>query len=74
MKLNIFAGWVGYLAVLGSFASLAAGLVAAGTNHTQLAMLAGIAFVFFAGMGIAVVGSTIHHDHKLHRDVPHLIE
>jgi hypothetical protein len=74
MKLNIFAGWVGYLAVLGSFFSLAGGLVAAGTGHTQLAIIAGIAFVFFAGMGIAVVGSTVHYDHTHHRDIPHFIE
>lgn len=72
MKLNIFAGWIGFLAVLGSFFSLAGGLVAAGTGHTELAMVAAIAFVFFAGTGIGVVGSTIHYDHKMHRDIPHL--
>jgi hypothetical protein len=72
MKLNIFAGWVGYVAVLGSFFSLASGLVAAGTGHTQLAIIAAICFVIFAGVGITVVGSTVHYDHKMHRDVPHL--
>ena len=72
MKLNIFAGWVGYLAVLGSFFSLAGGLVAAGTGHTQLAIIAAISFVIFVGVGISVVGSTIHYDHKMHRDIPHL--
>ena len=74
MKLNIFAGWVGYLAVLGSFFSLAAGLVAAGTGHTNFAILAAAAFVIFAVAGISVVGTTVHYDHAHHRDIPHLIE
>jgi len=72
MKLNIFAGWLGYVAVLGSFFSLATGLVAAGTGNTSYAILAAIGFVLFAGLGLSVVGSTIHYDHKMHRDVPHL--
>jgi hypothetical protein len=72
MSLNIFAGWAGYLLALVAVVSLAGFLVAAGYGFTGWAVIAGICFVGAALLGVAIVGGTVRHDHRLHQDTPHM--
>ncbi|TJZ79450.1 hypothetical protein FCG67_07400 [Rhodococcus oryzae] len=71
MSLNIFAGWVGFGCVLLTALTLGMFLVAAGSGHPGWAIVAGSALVVVITTAVAVVGGTIHHDHKLGRDTPH---
>lgn len=72
MSLNIFAGWAGYLLALVAIVSLAGFLVAAGYGFTGWAIISGIVFVGAAALGVAIVGGTVRHDHRLHQDTPHM--
>ena len=46
-------------------------LVAAGSGHPGWAIVAGSALLLVVTTAVAVVGGTVHHDHKLGRDTPH---
>ncbi|MCX5041836.1 hypothetical protein OG921_01340 [Aldersonia sp. NBC_00410] len=72
MSLNIFAGWAGYLLALVAVISLAGFLVAAGYGFTGWAVISGICFVGAVLLGVAIVGGTVRHDHRLHQDTPHM--
>lgn len=71
MKLNIVAGWVGFTSVLLAAGSLGMFLVATGTDHVALAVLAGVAFLLVVATAGIVVGGTIRHDRRLGIDLPH---
>jgi len=51
---------------LGSF------LVAAGSGQGGWALIAGLAGVACIGLAVALYASTVRHDHKVHRESPHL--
>lgn len=74
MKLNTFAGWAGYGLALAAFASLAGFLVAAGTGYLGWAIVAGSICVVAIALAAAIVGGTVHHDHRVHQDTPHIFE
>ncbi|NGP09119.1 hypothetical protein G6038_27325 [Rhodococcus sp. 14C212] len=72
MKLNLFVAWTGYMLALLSIVSLAAFLFAAGSGNGGWALVAGVVCVVAVATAIAMIGSTVHHDHRLHRETPHL--
>ncbi|MBH0123027.1 hypothetical protein ACWDUD_29225 [Rhodococcus sp. NPDC003382] len=72
MKLNLFVAWAGYTLGLLAIACLALFLLAAGYGHTGPAIVAGISTLVVAGIAMAMIGGTIHHDHKVHRVTPKL--
>lgn len=72
MKLNTFVAWAGYTLALLAIASLALFLLAAGYGHAGPAIVAGIGTVVAAGLAMAMIGGTIHHDHKVHQVTPRL--
>ncbi|GAB4586471.1 hypothetical protein Ntsu_43030 [Nocardia sp. IFM 10818] len=48
-------------------------LTAAGSGHTQYAMLAGIVCAATVLFGVTVLGTTIHRDNMEHHNVPSLL-
>ncbi|MGW4119071.1 hypothetical protein [Nocardia sp. NPDC004711] len=56
-----------------AFATLAMALTAAGTGHTEWAMLAGIVCAATILFGITVMTTTVHRDHVDHHNVPSLL-
>ncbi|QIP38985.1 hypothetical protein G9444_1741 [Rhodococcus erythropolis] len=72
MKLNLFAAWASYFLVLATVVCLGSFLVAAGSGHGGWALIAGLAGVASIGLAVALYTSTVHHDHKVHRESPHL--
>lgn len=72
MKLNLFVAWMGYGLALLAIISLALFLVAAGSGHTGPAVVAGVGTVVAVGLAMAMIGGTIHHDHKAHEVTPKL--
>ncbi|HEY5855514.1 MAG TPA: hypothetical protein VIW24_16070 [Aldersonia sp.] len=73
MSLNIFAGWAGYALALVAVASLAAFLVSAGYGYMGWAIIAGCVCVVAIALAAAIIGGTVHHDHRLGQDTPHLL-
>lgn len=73
MKLNTFAGWAGYGLFVLAVAALGMFLVAAGYGHGTLAVLAGCVCVVATASAMALVGTVVKHDHKLHRNTPRLL-
>ncbi|WP_068277535.1 hypothetical protein [Aldersonia kunmingensis] len=72
MSLNIFAGWAGYVLALIAVVSAGSFLVAAGYGFTGWALIAALIFVGAVALAVGIVGGTVHHDHKLHRETPHM--
>jgi hypothetical protein len=72
MSLNIFAGWAGYVLALVAVVSAGSTLVAAGYGFTGWALLGALAFVGAVVLAIGIVGGTVRHDHKVHRETPHM--
>ncbi|WP_306361939.1 hypothetical protein [Nocardia sp. CC227C] len=73
VRRNRFAAWSGYFCALVAFATLAMALTAAGTGHSQWAIVAGgicAATLLFALM---LMTTTVHRDHLDHHDVPSLL-
>ncbi|WP_405495688.1 hypothetical protein [Nocardia sp. NBC_00511] len=56
-----------------AFATLAMALTAAGSGHTQWAMLAGIICAATVLFGITVMTTTVRRDHTEHHNVPNLL-
>lgn len=73
MNLDRFAVWSGYLLGLLSVAVTAIGLAALASGHHGWGMVAAIVLFATAGLGFAIVGGTVHHDHKAHKETPHLM-
>ncbi len=72
MKLNLFAAWASYFLVLATVVCLGSFLVAAGSGQGGWALIAGLAGVACIGLAVALYASTVRHDHKVHRESPHL--
>lgn len=72
MKLNLFAAWASYFLVLVTVVCLGGFLVAAGSGYGGWALIAGVAGVACVGLAVALYGGTVRHDHKVHRESPHL--
>lgn len=73
MNLDRFAVWTGYFLGLMSVTITALGLAALASGHHGWGMVAAVALLVTAGLGFTVVGGTVHHDHKIHRETPHLM-
>lgn len=72
MKLNLFAAWVGYFLILVAVVSLGSFLVAAGSGNGGWAVIAGSVCVVSVAIVMALIGGTVHHDHQMHRESPHI--
>lgn len=72
MKLNLFAAWVSFALALLSVVSLGAFLVAAGSGYGGWAVIAGSLCVVGVAGAMALMGGTVRHDHKVHRETPHI--
>ena len=72
MTLNGFAVWTGLLCTLLAFAALPMALFAAGSGRPGWATVAAAALLSSVGVGVGVIAAVVHHDHRHHRDTPHL--
>ncbi|WP_185993290.1 hypothetical protein [Rhodococcus sp. KBS0724] len=72
MKLNLFAAWASYFLVLVTVVCLGGFLVAAGSGNGGWALISGLAAAVSIGLMIALYTGTVRHDHKVHRETPHL--
>lgn len=73
MKLNTFAGWVGYGLALLAVTTMGLFLVAVGSGYDALAVLAGSVCVVAVAGAMGLVGGVVKHDHRLHRNTPRLL-
>ncbi|RDI50939.1 hypothetical protein [Nocardia mexicana] len=73
VKRNRFAAWAGYFCLLLAFASLGIGLTSAGRADDGWAILWGVVFLIAVGLGIGIVGTTVHRDHVEGHKPPHLL-
>lgn len=72
MKLNLFAAWASYFLVLVTVVCLGGFLVAAGSGNGMWAIIAGLTGVGCIVLAVALYTGTVRHDHKVHRESPHL--
>lgn len=73
VRRNHFAAWSGYFCALVTFATLAMTLTAAGSGHTQWAMICGILCALTILYGLTVIATTVHRDHADHHATPNLL-
>ncbi|MFI1920423.1 hypothetical protein [Nocardia sp. NPDC020380] len=73
VRRNRFAAWSGYFCILVAFATLAMTLTAAGSGHTQWAMIAGIICAATVLLGLTIMTTTVRRDHVEHHLVPNLL-
>ncbi|WP_147471597.1 hypothetical protein [Nocardia stercoris] len=73
VRRNRAVAWVGYVAVLITFATLPMALTAAGTGHTGFALLAGGICAAALITGVTLVSTTVHRDHTQHHATPNLL-
>jgi hypothetical protein len=71
--LNGLAAWTGLLCALVGFAALALGLVAAGSGHLGWAIVAAAVVLGSLGVGVGVIGTVVHYDHRHHIRTPRLL-
>ncbi|WP_153806997.1 hypothetical protein [Nocardia sp. SYP-A9097] len=57
-----------------AFATLAMALTAAGSGHTQYAMLSGIICAGTILFGLTVIATTVRRDHQDHHNTPNLLQ
>ena len=70
MKLNLFSAWATFALVLVSIVALAGFLVAAGSGFGGWAVLTGVICLGSVAAAAVLLGTTRHHDHRLHRPTP----
>ncbi|MBB5917032.1 hypothetical protein BJY24_005944 [Nocardia transvalensis] len=73
VRRNRAVAWSTYFCVLIAFATLAMALTAAGSGHTDLAVLAGGVCAATVIVGLTLVATTVHRDHEDHHAVPNLL-
>lgn len=72
MKLNLFAVWVRYVTVLVAVVLMAMFLVAIGSGEVGRAVAALVACAIVLAVGLGTFASIVRHDHRLHRESPHM--
>lgn len=70
MRLNLFTGWLAYFLGLCAIALVGIFLVAAASGFDGWALIAGFVCVGLIGVDIGFVSGVVHHDRRVHRELP----